>query len=153
MRIILWHVSRYRWLRRVSRQEVGADVLIISLLFLEDHLVETGRQHLDQAKVLTSSACCFAAILARPVALGRLVGAGRGGPVGSRSVEHVREQPVCELRLKPRRLRRHQLAGIGDGHQLLHPRRVQRERDRGTPLEHLNAAAALKEHLEHRLNA
>jgi hypothetical protein len=63
------------------------------------------------------------------------------------------QSSTCESRLKPRRLRRHQLAGIGDGHQLLHPRRVQRERDRGTPLEHLNAAAALKEHLEHRLNA
>ena len=46
------------------------------------------------------------------------------------SVEHVREQAVGELRLEPRRLRRHQLAGIGDGHQLLHARRVQRERDR-----------------------
>jgi hypothetical protein len=57
---------------------------------------------------------------------GRLVRAGRRGAVGSPSVEHVREQPVCELWLKPCRLRRHQLAGIGDGHQLLHARRVQR---------------------------
>ena len=41
------------------------------------------------------------------------------------------QQPVPQLRLEPRRLRRHDAAGVGDGHQVVDGDREHRERDRG----------------------
>src|SRR5690606_3783406 len=66
-------------------------------------------------------------------------------PLPARSVEHVGWQAVCELRLEPRRLRRHQPARVRDRHQLFHRRRVERECERrpagvDEPLELADAA-------------
>ena len=43
------------------------------------------------------------------------------------SIEHVADQAVGELRLEPGRFRRHDRAGVGDGDQVGHLRRVERE--------------------------
>jgi hypothetical protein len=56
----------------LSRQEIGTDVL--SLLFLEDHLVETGRQHVDQVQGIDQL---------RVLLRGDLGGACRAGTTGT----------------------------------------------------------------------
>src|SRR5262245_23699993 len=70
----------------------------------------------------------------RPV-FGRLraLGAGRtAAPIGPGGLlERVDEEPAQELRLEPGALGRHDLAGVGDGHELLHRRRKQGDGERG----------------------
>ena len=47
-----------------------------------------------------------------------------------RSIQHVADHAVGELRLEPGGFRRHDFAGVGDRHEIAHLRRVERERDR-----------------------
>ena len=49
---------------------------------------------------------------------------------GARSIQHVADHAVGELRLEPRRLRRHDPARIRHRHQVGHLRRIKREGDR-----------------------
>src|SRR5215204_1431670 len=42
----------------------------------------------------------------------------------SRTSNHMRQQAVAKLRLKPRRLRRHDAAGVGNRHEIVHAHRV-----------------------------
>ena len=51
----------------------------------------------------------------------------RAARLRSRQTQRVQEQPARELRLEPRRLRRHDLAAVGDGEQLVGRGREQRE--------------------------
>src|SRR5512134_2512790 len=71
-------------------------------------------------------------------------------PPRERSVEHVRDEAVGELRIEPGGLWRHHLVGIRDRYQVLHPGRIKRERRRhrtgmDAPLELRKAAAAADE--------
>src|SRR6266446_6982717 len=43
-------------------------------------------------------------------------------------IDRVDEEPARELRLEPGALRRHDVAGVRDGHELVDGRRVQRDR-------------------------
>src|SRR5690348_10138188 len=45
-------------------------------------------------------------------------------------LNHVAQQSIPQLRLKPRRLRRHDFARVRDRHQLVDSDWIQRERDR-----------------------
>src|SRR5439155_18100200 len=47
---------------------------------------------------------------------------------------HVDEQPISELRFKPRRLRRHDRSGVGDRHQIGDPDRMERKGGCGAAL-------------------
>src|SRR6188508_1669385 len=63
------------------------------------------------------------------------------------SIQYVADHAVGELRLEPGGFRRHDRAGVGDRHQVVHLRRVERESRRhlagcDQPLEFGKAAAA-----------